>query len=320
MKLKFIFSFLVLTFLVIFTNFIALDVYAAPPADPDAYEGVIKFLDEVKGGVSTKQPDFVNKQIGDYTGELTVRKIIIYVADRAISFFSIFALVLLVLSGISIIANSADEGTMKKQGMNIAAILGSIFFMHLGRTVVDIFFQERGVGEPTADIADTVEKAKQFLVEPFIDLGLSFLAIIAIAFVIYNALLSLVSSSDDGKSAEHQSNVLYGMAGILIVMLARPIVRVFYDFNFERDSLGKPMEPNFSLGIDIAYELVRYGLGILVFVAISLIIAAGYMMVVHFGNDNMVSQAKNIIKYVIVGFAIILSAYSLVAVLGVAPI
>jgi len=117
------------------------NVKADTPPDPDSYKGVIDFLQNVKGGLSTKQPDFVNKQINDYTGELTVRKMILYVADRAISLFSVLAIVLLVIAGVVIIIKGADAGNIAKQGVNIAAILGSIFFMHLGRTVVGVFFQ-----------------------------------------------------------------------------------------------------------------------------------------------------------------------------------
>jgi hypothetical protein len=57
---------------------------------------------------------------------------------------------------------------------------------------------------------------------------------------------------------------------------------------------------------------VNFALGFLFITAVLAVIVAGYMMVAHFGNDDLVSKAKNIIKYAVIGIIVILLAYPLV--------
>lgn len=291
-------------------------VHAADSASTESpYQGVLEIFKKVKGGVSIRQPNIINKRVGGSTAELGVRDIIIFVADRAVMFFSFLAIVLMLGAGLMIIVKGSDATAVATQGKNIAAILGSIFFMQLAKTVVAIFFQEKDVPGPSTP-ANIIGTANSYIVEPIINLGLSFLGIVAIGFLVYNSFIMLVSGSDDSKGGEALSNVGYGLGGLLLVLLSKPIVQVFYDFNYG----GKPLEPDFNLGVTIAYQLAGYGIWLLAIIAIALIIGAGYMLVAGFGSEGQIKTAGNIVKYIIVGFVLILSAYSLVAFLGLSTI
>ncbi len=60
------------------------------------------------------------------------------------------------------------------------------------------------------------------------------------------------------------------------------------------------------------YEVVKWGIGIMVVVAIFSITVAGILYIVSMGNPGMMGMAKNAIKYALVGVVVMLGAVIIV--------
>ncbi|MCX6779633.1 MAG: hypothetical protein NT034_00415 [Candidatus Magasanikbacteria bacterium] len=69
---------------------------------------------------------------------------------------------------------------------------------------------------------------------------------------------------------------------------------------------------NFDIRIIIA-NIIRAALGLIGIVLVCLMLYAGYLWMTAGGNEEQIAQAKSIIRNAVIGLAIILSAYSIVA-------
>lgn len=69
---------------------------------------------------------------------------------------------------------------------------------------------------------------------------------------------------------------------------------------------------SFDIRLIIA-NIIRAALGLVGIVLVGLMLYAGYLWMTAGGNEEQIGQAKNIIKNAVIGLAIILSAYSIVA-------
>lgn len=107
-----------------------------------------------------------------------------------------------------------------------------------------------------------------------------------------------------------------------VTILGAILVAVFLSFNTAlaqntvTEGLQVIQEPlglaNFDIRIIIA-NIIRAALGLVGIVLVCLILYAGYLWMTAGGNEDQIGQAKSIIRNAVIGLAIILSAYSIVA-------
>lgn len=81
------------------------------------------------------------------------------------------------------------------------------------------------------------------------------------------------------------------------------------------DFTGTKLDKNISKNISIKQLIlgwVKFFLEIVLLIAVVAIIWAGVLYVTSFGDDSRTDTAKNIIKWVVIGIIVILSAYAIV--------
>lgn len=107
-----------------------------------------------------------------------------------------------------------------------------------------------------------------------------------------------------------------------VTILGAILVAVFLSFNtaLAQNTVTEGLQvieqplglANFDIRIIIA-NIIRAALGLIGIVLVGLILYAGYLWMTAGGNEDQIGQAKGIIRNAVIGLAIILSAYSIVA-------
>ncbi len=215
------------------------------------------------------------------------------------------AIMLLAYSGIEIFVLFQDEEKLNKKVHNLIGILLGFLTMTFAVTIVDwVIFGRNGEILRTADTADFAQRGLEEVSGVF-DMFTSFLAIIAIAFIVYNAILLIISAGEDGKKTDIKRRIFLSMMGLILIISIRPIIDTFTDNN-------QLVMPNIKGMILIVAKWLNFLLSFIGILAVIAMIYAGIKMIVHFGDDTQVEDAKKIIKSAAIGLILALSSWTLV--------
>ncbi len=128
--------------------------------------------------------------------------------------------------------------------------------------------------------------------------------------LIFYAGMQMVTADGDDKTMEDAKNTFkYSFIGILIIMIAKPLVtQVFYP-QLGTVDIGKTQVENFMAEAFGILEYLLQFLGILVFVSF---VYASVQYLMSGSDDGARESAKNILLWSVIGMVIILFAYAIV--------
>lgn len=222
---------------------------------------------------------------------------------RAIALFILFAAGFVLVSAQSSVSEQAE-----KQKMNVLYVLvGLVVFGLASDFVYRYFFVAEGeyiFDEATAVLvaSSLAQRIKQLL-----NLFLSFSGAGAILTLVISGMRGLLNPGND-EVIEQQKKILgYTAVGIIIIGLADTLVNqiVFPSGGYDGVNVS-------ALEVQLR-GLSNYLLGFLGVIAFVTFVIAGVVMVINFGNDDLVSKAKAAMKNVFIGCIVAFSAYTIVA-------
>ncbi len=260
-----------------------------------------KMLEDIKGSVKNKSILAPVVQVEE--GEEGMRAFIVKVAHVVRSVVATLAVILIAAAGLSMIASDGDDQVVKKQSKNITFIVFGLVVMFVADLFVSLIFQEKGISVLVSDPEKGALAIRMGLIYGLLNLAKAFLAGVAVLIILINCFQMITAMGDEGKLKTHRLAVLYTLIGLIIVLLASEVVDVFW-----KGPEGLAKLPS------ITGVLSNYFIGLLIIVAFIMLIYAGYLMILHFGKDEQIKKAKDIVTYVIIGFALLISAYTLVVV------
>jgi hypothetical protein len=227
----------------------------------------------------------------------------------------ISAILFIVIAGVRMITASGNEEISKKNRTSIVWLMVGLIIMQLSEIFVNILYNQdyyMGFGI-FGDYAENVpEKLQNSLVNPLLNFMMTLLAVIAVLMILIAALKMMTAMGDEGKIKKQQQMLVGAVLGLGIIVLAKPVVQWFYGYGTSTPST------NVAQSVSIVVQIANFIMGFTFVAAVVMLIVAGIMMVINFGNDQQVQKAKKIISWVLVGLALILSAYTIVL-LFIAP-
>lgn len=265
--------------------------------------------DRVDNGIST-----VNKgKLYGYGQDLFT--IFITYARRFKYVVVILAILFIVIAGVRMITASGNEEISKKNRISIIWLVVGLIIMQLSEIFVNILYNQdyyMGFGV-FSDYAENVPaKLQNSLVNPLLNFMMTLLAVVAVLMILVAALRMMTAMGDDGKIKKQQQMLVGAVLGLGIIVLAKPVVQWFYGYGTSTPST------NVAQSVNIVVQIANFIMGFTFVAAVVMLIVAGLIMIINFGNDQRVQKAKKIISWVLVGLALILSAYTIVL-LFIAP-
>jgi hypothetical protein len=241
--------------------------------------------------------------------------IVIRYARRFKYIVVILAVLFIVISGIRMITASGNEDIVKKNRTSLIWLMVGLMIMQLSEIFVYILYNQghyMGFGI-FGDYAQNVpETLQNNLVHPLLNFMMTLLAVIAVLMILIAALKMMTAMGDENKIKKQQQMIIGAMLGLVVIILAKPVVQWFYGYGISTPSLDVVQS------VSIVVQIANFIMGFTFVAAVVMLIVAGIMIIVHFGNDQRVQKAKKIISWVLIGLALILSAYTIVL-LFIAP-
>lgn len=278
--------FILLNFLLIFTTYASL----LPKEWKTVTDRVNEFQEPVKGDDSQEMLNSL------------FRKNVIPIAKFI---FIGLSLVFMALYAYKMAIGTGGDDQLSEQRTNILFAVLGFSVLGISAEIVEIVNPIRENSSSELLDQEKVDSTIQSIIN-FMELGLG---AIAIMLIFYGGVRLITANGDDETVTSAKNTLVYGFLGVIIVMLADPLItEVFYP------DLGKG-----EVGDESAGNFVAQGFGLLKFflqfMAIIIFIAfiyAGFLYILAGDNDDQTSTAKRILIWSLVGIIIILLSYSIV--------
>lgn len=264
--------------------------------------------------------------------------------QAGIALITLVAVVFVIVAGVQMVIHSNSEDEAKKQITVIFNIIVGIVIMNVANFavqwvapntsvetnggVLDRFSCIDPLGGATSQTSqllgtfDCVESIRQstigittLVVFPLIDFALSFLAGLALLFIVYAALQIILHRGEEDKIKEARSRVFKVVLGFVVILLNKSFVNIFYG-SVSTDPTGiaqNDLQPDLQAGIDLAFSIANYILGFLGLLSVVMLIYAGVLIVSSGGEGQRRETGLKILRYVLFGVIMAMSAYTLTA-------
>lgn len=238
-----------------------------------------------------------------------------------------FAGLMIVIAAVRMITAFDEETINQNKRLIMWSMVGLGGILLADVFVTDILFgREFAIGGPDAggggvfNDGNTIEGgAFRFAEEVFgvINYVTTALSAIAVAMIIVSAGQLLLNFGNEEKLSQQKSVFVSIAFGLVMIAFNQIAVAVFYNPQRVGD-LDTVIVADAALGIAEIVGFIQFGLGFLALIATVLLLYGGFLMVSNYGNEDMVSKAKNIIRDVIIGLILIFSAYAVTATMIIA--
>lgn len=239
------------------------------------------------------------------SGELGIRESALYYLRIFKQFIVILAVLFIVLSAIRFLAAGGKDDVIAQNKKSIIWVLGGIVVMQVAESIVGVLYGEYGIYRTISEYQGEVpDDVRQKIAEPLIRYFLTFVAAVAVFMIILSGLRMIIANGDDAKIKKQQQVLLWAIIGLVIILIARPVVDAIFGYEV--------FKPNPSKAISIITQVANYMMSFAAIVSIIIIVYAGILMIMNFGNDATVQKARKMIRWVIIGLIFMISAYTLI--------
>lgn len=295
---------IILPLLIVSLGIFNMAPFAAAPAHsayipiPDALCGVFPCGNEADNGVQ------IAKSV--------VGKLI----DNTRFIIGAIAILLIVISGIKLVTAQGNEEVLTEQTKALTFGIIGLFTVGLAGEIAAIFEVDRGgfLNDPST----MLQKSKLF--GRTATIVITFIKYIigsgAVLYVVRSSLRLVTSAGNEEEVAKDKKNILYGVLGLVLIMMANPVIKeVFFKIDTTKYPGIEAVRPGFDpkrLAQEIAgvTNLVAALAG--PFALLSLV-AGGVMYTVSAGEEEQTGKAKKIIMWSILGIVVIYGAFAIVS-------
>ncbi len=205
--------------------------------------------------------------------------------------------------GLTLVFSSGKEEVMEKQKKNFLMAFVGFAVLLISENVASIFNPEQASSDKLIDFGAAQDQLRAIVGYIKWILG----SIVVLYMTITGARMVLASDQEE-ELTKHKESLVWGMVGLLVILLASNIVNAIYVVNEPREVVAAGAES--AIGeISSIIRLILVFLGPL---AIAFTLYAGFLYLTALDNDEQVQKSKRMIAGGVTGIAIIYAAYALV--------
>ena len=213
------------------------------------------------------------------------------------------ALLYAFLNVLIMILNSSEEGKVKETRDNIAGIALGLMLIGLAQEFAKIFDPVYAGGE--IGNLKQGENTFQIIINWFSLIS----GAVAILYMLISAMRMILAQGEESVIEDEKKDFKYGFVGLIVIIMSDVMInKVFYPKDIQA--------PDKQEVVTFAQEIFAVLNFVLEFMAIAnilfIVIAGGYYLV-SFGDDDSTNTAKAILKNLILGFILIVFAYTFIS-------
>ena len=246
-----------------------------------------------------------------YSGERQITEVVRAVVNTIKNLAAGLAVIWIVYAGARMIFAQGEESVISEQKRAIFyGILGLVAILLVGNGV-DFLYGPAGVVRTklTADAGFSNE------VYGLVTFLRALIGIIAILFIIISAIRMMFAAGDESEITKQRTSLLWVGVGIILIAINQVVVRNLFVIPVTASDQIKTS--NITALINTLGTVLQFILGFVGLIAFGALVYGAGSMVANYGDDEMVTRAKKIMKNAIIGILVIISAYTIVATLVV---
>jgi hypothetical protein len=244
---------------------------------------------------------------GQGGGTSALNNIAVYLVTQLSTLTYIAALFMIIRQGIKLI-NSQEEDRLSKAKRSIAVTLVAVMLAYLTPRLVEAFYTAGGpmgiVSSPGAAMAGAMVLSEE--IYGIIRWTMVLVAPLTIAMIVSSGILAIANFGSEEGVKKLRQTVVGAIGGILLLVMGQAIKLTFGVPDF-----GTPGAPTTVPIILRVIGVMNDLLLLLLIVTGAVIVYAGFLMVLNFGNEDQYNKAKGIIIRAAIGLAVIFSSWML---------
>ena len=255
----------------------------------------------------------------ELSGE-SIQNTFITVASAIKNFFIGIAVIFLIIGVMKLLFAWGDEESVKKWRKGIIWTSVGIFVMQIAYSVwATLYLNLQGNWMDNPINSQLWWQFWKNIFEPIVGILLMLASLGFLVMAVYAFYIIVTGSGDEEKLKKGKNIVIYALIGFLLIRLPKPIITAIYwepkdackDTTWLNIGNCELSTKKLSGGIEIFGKLVNYLNGFLMLLAIILVIYAGWLVFISWGEEEKLKKAKNIVIYIFLWLLLIVASNAL---------
>ncbi len=226
------------------------------------------------------------------------------IAFQIKNFFIMIAVLFLVLWVLKLLFSPWGDEDIKKWRRNIVWVTVGIFIMQISYSVWSALNVSLLWGIDWSFWESLWEK----IFQPIVKLLQMLAAFGFISMMIYAFYIIVTGWGDEEKLKKWKTTVIYAIVWFLLIKVPEYLVNAIY---WKVYCSGVICEPDLAQWIGIIAKIFNFFNGFLAILCVILIIYAGWLVLISWGDEEKLKKAKNIILYIVIGLLLLVGSHAL---------
>lgn len=240
------------------------------------------------------------------SGDATVPNIFLNITGAIKNFFITVAVIFLIIGVLKLLFSWGDEEAQKKWKNNIIWVSVWIFIMQISYSVWSTLFLK--TWSNAFDINGHL--AWTFWInifEPIVKIMLLLASFGFMAMAVYAFYTIITGWGDEEKLKKWKNIILYAVIGFVLIRIPQILITALYGkpspgcSGFAWNSVCEIGAKNLDDGINIFGKILAYVNGFLALFAVVMVIYAGWLIFISWGDEEKLKKAKRIMIYIAIG-------------------
>lgn len=252
---------------------------------------------------------------GAQSGGQWIMNLFVNIAFGIKNFFITISVIFLIIGVIKLLFSGWDEESVKKWRSNIIWVSVGIIVMQIVFSAWNVLI----IKDPTPIGSRFAYQIYTSILVPMISLIQMLASFGFIAMSIYAFYIMVTGSGDEEKMKKWKNTVIYGLIGFALIKLPKEFISAIYGSPDCKDQasgfvlIGDCVIKNQNLvgTIGIFARIVNFLNGFLALICVLLVIYAGWLVFMSWGDEEKLKKAKNIVLYIIIGLILLVASHSI---------
>jgi len=248
------------------------------------------------------------------TGKDGILEAFTTVAFQIKNIIIILAVIFLAIAIIKLLFTAGDEESVKKWRSNIIWVTVGIFVMQITFSVWTALILENAWQWIDTRLWWSIWLQVFAPIVWVLQLLASFGFLLMVVYAFY---VIVWGAWDEEKLKTWKRTIIYGLVWFFLMRLPEPFIRALYGTpNCETHTIftiGTCEIENQNIGgtIEIIWRIITYINGFLLLICVLLIIYAGWLVFISWGDEEKLKKAKSTILYVFIGLIVLITSHAL---------
>lgn len=244
-----------------------------------------------------------------FSGEQQLNQVVQTVIRLIRNVIGGLAILWIVIAGARMTIAQGDETVITEQKRTILYVFLGLAIVLLLEQMINILYG------PPGQFQMSLRENRAFDAEIYgiVSFIRAIIGVIAVAILVRSGIKAMAAQGQDDEIAKQRQSVLWVIVGLVVIAINRVIVENIFigptaqDDQITTEGIGRI--------INIIGNVLRFGLGFVGLIALAIFVYGAGMMIINYGNEELVNKSKTLMKNAVIGILLIIAAFTIVSTL-----